>query len=210
VQQHESTFYNLWRDIFETMVKRTLTKRSVALAGEDISTEHWEDARHWLSVYADLLQFKVGLLARVAQEIPKLPLAARNAASEDLAIIGHQMEGYQQRLDLWYRRVWDLQGLWIDPDGRMVRHDGREAALTRREYQLLNFLIEHPHRYYSAAQILDQAWADPALFPEEVRNYVQRIRKILKQLDIPAQVLNRPKRGYSLVFDGSGRGNGKA
>jgi DNA-binding winged helix-turn-helix (wHTH) protein len=190
------------------MVKRTLTRRSVALAGEDIKTEHWEDARHWLSVYADLLQFKVGLLARVAQDIPKLPPAARNAASEDLAIIEEQMEGYQQRLDLWYRRVWDLQGLWIDPDGRVVRHRGREAALTRREYQLLNFLIEHPHRYYSAAQILDQAWADPALFPEEVRNYVQRIRKILKQLDIPAQVLNRPKRGYSLVFDGSDRGNG--
>jgi hypothetical protein len=32
----------------------------------------------------------------------------------------------------------------------------------------------------------------------------------LKQLDIPAQVLNRPKRGYSLVFDGSDRGNGTA
>jgi DNA-binding response OmpR family regulator len=192
------------------MVKRTPTKRSVALAGEDINTEHWEDARHWLSVYADLLQFKRGLLGRVAQDIAKLPQAARRAASEDLAIIEHQMEGYQQRLDLWYRRVWDLQGLWIDPDGRVVRHGGREATLTRREYQLLNFLIEHPHRYYAAAQILDQAWADPALFPEEVRNYVQRIRKILKQLDIPAQVLNRPKRGYSLVFDGSDRGNGKA
>jgi len=192
------------------MVKRTPTKRSVALAGEDIHTEHWEDARHWLSVYADLLQFKMGLLGRVAQDIPKLPLAARKAASEDLAIIEHQMEGYQERLDLWYRRVWDLQGLWIDPDGRVVRHGGREAALTRREYQLLNFLIEHPHRYYTAAQILDQAWADPALFPEEVRNYVQRIRKILKRLDIPAQVINRPKRGYSLVFDSSDRGNGKA
>jgi hypothetical protein len=192
------------------MAKRTPTKPFVPLDGEDIKTEQWEDARHWLSVYADLIQFKIGLLARVAQEIPKLPPAARNAASEDLAIIEHQMEGYQQRLDLWYRRVWDLQGLWIDPDGRVVRHGGREATLTWREYQLLNFLIDHPHRYYTAAQILDQAWADPALFPEEVRNYVQRIRKILKQLEIPAQVLNRPKRGYSLVFDATNRDSGGA
>jgi DNA-binding response OmpR family regulator len=120
------------------------------------------------------------------------------------------MAGYQTRLDLWYRRIWDLQGLRIDPDGRVVRHRGREAALTWREYQLLNFLIDHPHRYYTAAQILDRAWADPAVFPDEVRNYVQRIRKILKRLDIPAQVLNRPKRGYSLVFDGADRGNGGA
>lgn len=31
--------------------------------------------------------------------------------------IGDQMHGYQARLDLWYRRVWDLQGLWLDPEG---------------------------------------------------------------------------------------------
>ncbi len=183
------------------MAKRTIIGRSVPLEGEDLNTEHWEDARHWLSVYADLLQFKVGLLERVARDLPKLPPPARGAASEDLGIIERQMEGYQQRLDLWYRRVWDLQGLWIDPQGRTVRHRGREASLTRREHQLLSFLLDHPHRFYTAAQILDLAWADPALFPEEVRNYVQRLRKILKQLEIPAQVVNRPKRGYSLVFD---------
>jgi DNA-binding response OmpR family regulator len=187
------------------MAKRSLIKPSPPLDGEDIKTGHWEDARHWLSVYADLLQFKRRLLARVAQELPKLPAPARKAASTDLEIIENQMEGYQQRLDLWYSRVWDLQGLWVDPDGRMVRHQGREAALTRREHQLLSFLLDHPHRYYTAAQILDQAWADPALFPEEVRNYVQRIRSILKRLDVPAAVVNRPKRGYSLVFDGTDR-----
>jgi hypothetical protein len=190
--------------------KRTLSKPLAPLDGEDIKTEQWEDARHWLSVYADLIQFKVRLLARLARDIPKLPAPTREAASEDLAIIEHQMAGYQTRLDLWYRRVWDLQGLWIDPDDRVVRHGGREANLTQREYQLLNFLIDHPHRYYTAAQILDRAWADPAAFPDEVRDYVQRIRKILNRLDIPAQVLNRPTRGYSLVFDGSDRGNGGA
>jgi DNA-binding response OmpR family regulator len=192
------------------MAKRTISKRSLPLAGEDITTNHWEDARHWLSVYADLLQFKTGLLARVARDLPKLTPAARMAASDDLQIIENQMEGYQQRLDLWYRRVWELQGLWIDPDGRTVRHGGREAALTRREHQLLSFLLDHPHRYHTAAQILDQAWADPALYPEEVRNYVQRLRRLLKRLDIPAQVVNRPKRGYSLVFDDSDRGSGGA
>ncbi|HEV3232093.1 MAG TPA: winged helix-turn-helix domain-containing protein [Candidatus Dormibacteraeota bacterium] len=185
------------------MATRTTTKGSAPLEGEDIETEHWEDARHWLSVYSDLLRFKEGLLGRVARELPKLPPAAQKAAAEDLTIIERQMEGYRGRLDLWYSRVWDLQGLWIDPEGRTVRHRGREAALTRREHQLLKFLLDHPHRYYTAAQILDSAWADPALFPEEVRNYVQRLRRILKRLDIPAQVVNRPKQGYSLVFDGT-------
>ena len=47
---------------------------------------------------------------------------------------------------------------------------------------------------------MGQAWADPALFPEEVRNYVLRIRRILVRLEIPCSVVNRPGHGYSLVF----------
>ncbi|HEY8811388.1 MAG TPA: winged helix-turn-helix domain-containing protein [Candidatus Dormibacteraeota bacterium] len=170
------------------------------LEGEDLETTHWEDARHWMSVYADLLRFKVGLLERVQQELPKLKPVARQAAAEDVVIIELQMMGYQARLDLWYARVWELQGLWLDPQGRMIRHQGREASLTKREFQLLQFLLDHPHRFFTASQILGQAWADPALFPEEVRNYVRRLRKLLSALEIPADIVNKPGRGYSLVF----------
>lgn len=175
-------------------------RRSRPLEGEDLTTTRWEDARHWMSVYADLIQFKIGLLDRVKRELLKLPPVARTAAAEDLVIIEGQMEGYQQRLDLWYARIWDLQGLWLDPDGRQIRHQGREATLTRREFQLLQLLLEHPHRYFTAEQILDRAWADPALFPDEVRNYIRRVRRILTALEIPVEVLNRPGRGYTLTF----------
>jgi DNA-binding response OmpR family regulator len=182
------------------MAPRIQPRSNPPLEGEDLQTTHWEDARHWMSVYADLLRFKVGLLERVQRELPKLKPVAREAASVDLVIIEQQMMGYQARLDLWYERVWQLHGLWLDPDGRMIRHQGREASLTKREYQLLQFLLDHPHRYFTANQILGQAWADPALFPEEVRNYVRRLRKLLAALDIPADLVNRPGRGYSLVF----------
>ena len=112
-----------------------------------------------------------------------------------------QAERFRQRLlDLWYSRVWELQGLWLDPEGRMVRHQGREVALTKREFQLLQFLLDHPHRYVTTSQILGQAWADPALSPEEVRNYVRRVRKILADLAIPVDLVNKPGRGYVLVF----------
>lgn len=187
------------------MAERKASDTPAPLEGEDITSAYWEDARHWLSVYADLLRFKQGLLARIAQQVSNLASPARQAASVDLTIIADQMEGYQQRLDLWYRRLWDLHGLWIDPDTRVIRHQGYEATLTRREHQLLSFLVNHPHRYYTAVQILDQAWSDPALSTDEVRNYVRRVRLILKQAGIPARLLNRAGRGYSLVFDGAGR-----
>ncbi len=178
----------------------TTPENSRGLEGEDLRTTHWEDARHWMGVYADLLRFKVGLLERVQRELPKLHPVAQEAASTDLAIIEDQMHGYQSRLDLWYRRLWELQGLHLDPDGHMIRHRGKEARLTNREFQLLQFLLDHPHRFFTATQLLARAWADPALYPEEVRNYVRRIRRILSDLDIPCQLVNRPGWGYSLVF----------
>lgn len=170
------------------------------LEGEDIGTTHWEDARHWMSIYADLLDFKRGLLDRVERDVTKLPSPAREAAERDVEIIAIQMEGYQQRLDLWYRRVWELHGLWLDRETRTVHYKSLTATMTAREFQLLEFLLDHPHRYFSVAQILNDAWAQPALFPEEVRTYVRRLRKRLVELDIPCDILNQPRRGYGLRF----------
>jgi hypothetical protein len=87
--------------------------------GEDIQTEHWEDARHWMSIYDDLIRFKLGLLDRVKRELPRLHPVAQTAADEDVGFIEAQMAGYYARLDLWYQRVWQLQGLWLDPNGRV-------------------------------------------------------------------------------------------
>jgi Transcriptional regulatory protein, C terminal len=177
-------------------------RASRPLEGEDLKTTHWEDARHWMSIYADLLEFKRGLLDRVRRDLANLQPEARKAAQVDLKIIDDQMQGYQARLDLWYKRIWDLQGLWLDPTGRMIRHKGHDVTLTKREFQLLQFLLNHPHRYFTTTQILGQAWADPALFPEEVRNYIRRLRKILVDLEIPVDIVNKPGRGYSLVLRG--------
>jgi hypothetical protein len=182
------------------MEPRARAKPSRALEGEDLKTSHWEDARHWMSIYADLLEFKRGILDRVKRDLAGLQPLARKAAVVDVQIIEDQMQGYQARLDLWYRRIWDLHGLWLDPEGRMIRHQGGEVVLTLREFQLLQFLLDHPHRYFSTSQIMSHAWADTALFPEEVRNYVRRVRKILADLAIPVDLVNKPGRGYSLVF----------
>ena len=141
-----------------------------------------------------------GLLERVERDVASLRPDAQKAAMVDLRIIDEQMQGYQKRLDLWYKRIWDLQGLWLDPTGRMIRHKGQNVSLTKREFQLLQFLLSHPHRYFTTTQILGQAWADPALFPEEVRNYIRRLRKILVDLAIPVDIVNKPGRGYSLIF----------
>ncbi|HEY8854009.1 MAG TPA: winged helix-turn-helix domain-containing protein [Candidatus Dormibacteraeota bacterium] len=171
---------------------------SPPLEGEDIGTTRSEDARHWMSIYVDLLEFKRGILDRVRRDVAKLEPVAQRAAQADLKIIESQMDGYQKRLEIWTRRVWDLHGLWLDPEGRRIRYKGGEATLTAREFQLLQFLLDHPNRYFTVNQILSQAWAGPALFPEEVRNYVRRVQMILAALEIPCDLVNQAGRGYSL------------
>jgi DNA-binding response OmpR family regulator len=173
---------------------------SAPLEGEHLDTTHWEDARHWMSIYIDLIEFKRRILDQVRRDMTRLAPVAQEAAEDDVTIIEGQMEGYHKRLELWYQRVWDLKGLLLDPEGRMIRYKGAEATLTSREFQLLQFLLRHPHRFFSVSQILGEAWAQPDLSPEEVRNYVRRIRKILATLEIPCDVKNKPGRGYSLEF----------
>jgi hypothetical protein len=72
---------------------------SRALEGEDLKTSDWEDARYWMSIYADLLEFKRGILDRVVRDVARLQPLARNAAAADIQIIEDQMHGYQADLE---------------------------------------------------------------------------------------------------------------
>lgn len=175
--------------------------QSQPLDGEDLGTTHWEDARHWLSIYAELLEFKRGILDRIERDLSKLPPVAQAAAERDVHVIEMQMAAYQERLDLWNQRVRDLHGLWLDAERHAIHYKSLDAKLTIREFQLLQFLLDRPYRYFTVPQILGQAWAQPDLFPEEVRNYVRRLRKVLTTMKIPCELVNRPRRGYALTFN---------
>ena len=68
-------------------------------------------------------------------------------------------------------------------------------------------MVRHQSKV-STSQILRQAWPDDALFPEEVRNHMRRLRKILDVLAIPAELVHKTGQGYSLVFRGWWRAEG--
>lgn len=55
--------------------------------------------------------------------------------------------------------VFDPQwALWIEPASRTVLQAGRPVQLTRREFDLLLFLAEHPRRVFSRDQLLSHVW----------------------------------------------------
>lgn len=46
----------------------------------------------------------------------------------------------------------------MDPDGRTVTLKGTPVNLTRREFDLLRFLMEHPNHVFTREQLLNQVW----------------------------------------------------
>jgi DNA-binding response OmpR family regulator len=172
------------------------------LEGENPSTTHKQDARHWIAVYRQMISFKDDLLARIRVEVRTLPTAGRrDVMDNDVGILELQMGRYQRRIEFWYARRWELEGLSIDKATRTIGYLEMSIRLTKREYQLFARLAELSPGYTSAEQLLSEAWHDTGLPQETVRTYIVRLRRKLAELGAPVQIANRSRQGYSLVFD---------
>jgi two-component system KDP operon response regulator KdpE len=82
----------------------------------------------------------------------------------------------------------DVSGLRIDLDRRDVTKDGRPVKLTPIEFRLLAYLVRHPGRVVTHAQILREVWGDSSTaLPHHVRVHMAGLRAKIE--DEPA----RPK-----------------
>ncbi len=78
------------------------------------------------------------------------------------------------------RRVVDGE-LCVDLAARSVRWRGREVGCTRREFDLLAFLVDHPGEVYSRAELLRQVWGWKYGDETTVTVHVQRLRAKLEE-----------------------------
>ncbi|MCB9437620.1 MAG: response regulator transcription factor [Anaerolineales bacterium] len=68
--------------------------------------------------------------------------------------------------------------LSIDPRTRSVTIQGEGVSLTAKEFELLWFLVRHPHQVFSRAQLLDQIWGYEFYGDEStVTVHVRRLRE---------------------------------
>jgi DNA-binding response OmpR family regulator len=170
------------------------------LEGEDPSTLFAEDARHWVNIYAQLLEFKQRILERIGTSMPSPPPGADAEVRKDIELITAEAARVEQRLAFWQQRHWELIGLDLNAQAQTMMYAGRKVYLTRREFQLLSFLATHPNRYFNPAAIVGSAWHDSRLSPEQLRLYVSRLREKLNELGPPCRIVNKPGQGYGLIF----------
>ncbi|HVW90637.1 MAG TPA: response regulator transcription factor [Gaiellaceae bacterium] len=67
----------------------------------------------------------------------------------------------------------------LDPLARRCLVDGQEVELTRREFDLLATLLEHPSQVLSRVQLLEAAWETAYLSEKTVDVHVSSLRKKL-------------------------------
>jgi two-component system phosphate regulon response regulator PhoB len=92
----------------------------------------------------------------------------------------------------------------LDPATRRVTReiDGgvREARVGPTEFRLLHFLMTHPERVHSRAQLLDRVWGDHVFIEERtVDVHIKRLREALEPLRCAALVETVRGAGYRLV-----------
>lgn len=92
--------------------------------------------------------------------------------------------------------VLELAGLRLDPFRREVYRDGRYVALTRKQFAVLEVLMQAAGGVVSADELLERAWdenADP--FTNAVRITISALRKRLGE---PWLIATVPGVGYRL------------
>ncbi len=74
----------------------------------------------------------------------------------------------------------EIGGLTINPATRRVGAQGRDVKLGATEFKLLHFLMTHPERVHSRAQLLDRVWGDHVFIEERtVDVHIKRLRESL-------------------------------
>ena len=75
----------------------------------------------------------------------------------------------------------DLGGLRLDPATHRLAAGGTPVTLGPTEFRLLHFLMTHPERVHSRAQLLDQVWGDHVFVEERtVDVHIRRLRCALE------------------------------
>jgi DNA-binding response OmpR family regulator len=181
-------------------VKQARSHRDRLLEGEDPDSLRPQDTRHWISVYREMIGFKDDLLERVTGDLTRVSAAAKVDLNDDIKLIDSQLKRYRRRLDYWVQRQLELEEIAIDAATRTLTYRDSSVTLTRREFQILAMLMTRPEKYFTAQQLLVEAWHDDRLPEESLRTYISRVRKKLKDLDAGAQVVNKSRKGYALIF----------
>jgi len=119
-------------------------------------------------------QDKISGLEAGADDYLTKPFSPRELAARIKAVL-------RRRAPQLSGDVVEVEGLRLDPATHRVTACDQRLSLSPAEFRLLHFLLTHPGRIYSRAQLLDQVWGDHVYIEERtVDVHIRRLRKALE------------------------------
>jgi DNA-binding winged helix-turn-helix (wHTH) protein len=153
------------------------------LPGEDHTTLELREVASWIAIYEELTLVLRLVLSRLDGEGESLQLE-------------HNLTWVEDRLALWRDRHAAIAGVSVDRKDHSVTFGGRYLKLTRRETDLLEFLIRNPGRHFTTRQLTVLAWQNSRLSDAQVRTYMMRLRRRLREVGLEGLITIVRNRGY--------------
>lgn len=83
-------------------------------------------------------------------------------------------KGVQEESHLHILQVGDL---YLNVETKEVRIRNQDIHLTAKEYKILELLMEHPGRIFSAEQIYESVWKEEAINTDTIMVHIRKLRK---------------------------------
>lgn len=105
--------------------------------------------------------------------------------AEVLARIEAQLRRYKKFSAAQAGGVLTCGGLVLDREGVTVTAEGKEVALTAREFEILALLMEHPKKVFTREQIYERVWGEEYMGDDNTVNvHISNLRsKLAKASD---------------------------
>lgn len=174
---------------------RELDSRFAELPGEDLSTSALPEVAGWISIYEEM--------ATVLRSV-----ISRADGTPDADDLRRHLEWIENRLATWRDRHAELAGVVIDRKDHTLTYAGKSLRLTRREADLLDFLLRHPKRPFTSKQLATLAWQNSRLSDAQVRTYIMRLRQRLRDVGLEEVITVVRNRGYGITATLGGRWDG--
>jgi two-component system phosphate regulon response regulator PhoB len=156
------------------------------------------------------------------RELPIIMLTARTADADKVAGLDAGADDYlckpfstnelMARIRAVLRRkapqaledMVEVDGLRLDPATRRINrrtpHGEIELKMGPTEFRLLHFMMTHPERVHSRAQLLDRVWGDHVFIEERtVDVHVKRLREALHPAQCAGMIETVRGSGYRLA-----------
>lgn len=156
------------------------------LPGEDLDTSVLPEVAGWIAIYEELAAVLRSVISR----------ADGTAEAEPMR---RQLVWIENRLAAWRDRHAELAGVVIDRNNHTLTYAGKSLKLTRREADLLDFLLRHPKRPFTSKQLATLAWHNSRLSDAQVRTYIMRLRLRLREVGLGEVITVARNQGYGVA-----------